>query len=662
MFNNELDNKISISFPIKDLEEAKTKINNIEEAYKKLNICKNQLTQYPSEQSKKLIDEINNYKDSFKQKNNITQDNFQKYSENLKKIFYSYYSYISNIYKNNYIENIKSLNKDLKDIIDNIIQFEPSLFDDNGGSFDDEINYKLYDKKKNYENFYGNDDTKSNTKEFETTLKCNFCSSDNVNYYCNHCNFIFCNECGANIMNYINNKPSLKNIEACNLKKLTEVKAENEEMKNKFIESYINIFKRFAFKCSYIMKNQNVNYVDQNTYKKFQYPSITDIEDPQKIVKFLKDIDELEKIIREKIDIKKSIDNKDISWLLKEQLKKALNLYNTLQEIDFNFNSDDYENVNKSDDDFLDEKFHIGGDEEEEKKKTNDNNFEKFSNNFKYLIYLINNKNYDTNNNIINDLKGKIIKALQIKEENISISPCNGIPFINYFIKTKDFSQLSPKIIRFHYPELKLLYEYKLLIDGFIRYKCQIQENKINYNYNFIIPNISLNNERNKETYNPPYGWLGVALNVENLYKNEDLAWLNKDSQWAICYYGFDFKNKFDTSENIRVLKEIINNNNLPKNDIFNIKFNYKDIRNSGKKIGNGYYLSPYIDIAEKYSGIISFNNKKYKIVLMAKVLIEKIKEPDDGTFWIINDQNNIKFYRILFKEVIIDKRRKKHI
>ena len=56
--------------------------------------------------------------------------------------------------------------------------------------------------------------------------------------------------------------------------------------------------------------------------------------------------------------------------------------------------------------------------------------------------------------------------------------------------------------------------------------------------------------------------------------------------------------------------------------------------------------------MAEEFSGIIPFNNKKYRIVLMTKVLIEKIKEPEDYNYWILNNKY-IRVYRILLKEKI---------
>ena len=56
--------------------------------------------------------------------------------------------------------------------------------------------------------------------------------------------------------------------------------------------------------------------------------------------------------------------------------------------------------------------------------------------------------------------------------------------------------------------------------------------------------------------------------------------------------------------------------------------------------------------MAEYFAGIININNKKYKILLMARVLIEKIREPEDVEYWILNN-DDIRVYRILVKEII---------
>jgi hypothetical protein len=278
---------------------------------------------------------------------------------------------------------------------------------------------------------------------------------------------------------------------------------------------------------------------------------------------------------------------------------------------------------------------------------------------------LINKDNYNFDNNTLNqEIIEKMSEVLSVDKNNITILSKNKRVFINNFIKTKLFSELSPKQIRSKYQNLPKLYDYKLLIDGLIRNKCKIPVDNLDFKYNFITPNLSLNNIRGTEIYNPPYGWYGIGLNVNDKYDNGNNSWLNivdNSSKWANCYYFFS---KYLSSDDILIkLNNAIIKNELYKDEKFQIKMNVFNKRIKGKKmqrIGTGYYLSNDINIAEKYTGIISFRKRKYKIILMAKVLIESIKEPDDCTFWIITKKEDIRIYKILFKEAIC-KWRKKH-
>ena len=87
-------------------------------------------------------------------------------------------------------------------------------------------------------------------------------------------------------------------------------------------------------------------------------------------------------------------------------------------------------------------------------------------------------------------------------------------------------------------------------------------------------------------------------------------------------------------------------------------RINFKD--KFGKKLNDkrhwgtiesGIYMTPYIKIAEKYTKTISFNNKNYKVLLMAKVKVSEIKEPKNSNFWVL-DNDKIRIYRVLFKEI----------
>ena len=98
--------------------------------------------------------------------------------------------------------------------------------------------------------------------------------------------------------------------------------------------------------------------------------------------------------------------------------------------------------------------------------------------------------------------------------------------------------------------------------------------------------------------------------------------------------------------------------NNIIMGNKFNIdpysqpKCRYSDKRKNGQKVGPGIYLSPNINMIEQNTGIIYCNNKAYKIALMARVLSNKIRQPDDND-WVLNPID-IEFTRIIFKEIYL--------
>ena len=152
---------------------------------------------------------------------------------------------------------------------------------------------------------------------------------------------------------------------------------------------------------------------------------------------------------------------------------------------------------------------------------------------------------------------------------------------------------------------------------------------------------------RGKERYDPPYNWIGIGLNVIGKY--EDDKWLNDisdKSEWAIAYRGIGTN---ISSNDVKIyLRYFIEKGlNIAKSSS---KSKSNDKRR-WKKVGEGIYMTPYIKIAEKYTQNITFNNKKYKVLLMAKVKIDKIREPKGTNFWVLNNEE-IRIYRILFKSI----------
>ena len=180
----------------------------------------------------------------------------------------------------------------------------------------------------------------------------------------------------------------------------------------------------------------------------------------------------------------------------------------------------------------------------------------------------------------------------------------------------------------------------------------------------FILPNTRNILKRGNEDYNPPYGWIGIGLNVSNNYKgNEEdsyAKWLKEsiNSKWAIAYLGFNHEiNGNDANDeniisnnNLKYLHDLIKDNEKLKILERKVDFN-DDKRHWRKKYNEGIYLHSKIENAEKDAGLINIKDKKYKVLLMARVKIDEISQPKNENFWVLG-KKFIRIYRILFKEI----------
>ena len=214
--------------------------------------------------------------------------------------------------------------------------------------------------------------------------------------------------------------------------------------------------------------------------------------------------------------------------------------------------------------------------------------------------------------------------------------------YVNMIIKEESFNQETPLSIKSIFPDCEILFNFKKIQDEFVIKQCKISEDKLKSKYNFIIPNLELEYIKGGEIYFPPYKWFGIGIDNKKIYKN-------KNEQKALAYYGFKGMNP-------RNIKMMINNIIMGKG--FNIdcdlqpKCRFFDKRKPKKYVGTGIYLTPKINIIEKNTGIVYFNKKAYKIALMAKVLTDKIRQPDND-YWILNP-NEIEIIRIIFKEIYL--------
>ena len=186
---------------------------------------------------------------------------------------------------------------------------------------------------------------------------------------------------------------------------------------------------------------------------------------------------------------------------------------------------------------------------------------------------------------------------------------------------------------------INILNEMNNLKNNFFINACKINENKLEQIYDAPNFNSDKIEKIGGEIYYPPYEYFGIGINNNIINENNS----------AIAYISFNQKY---TNEDIRIILHVtIEDNNL---DVLVCKKenNALDKRHRNK-IGTGIYLFQDIVKAENYAGAFNINGKIYKILLMAKVQQDKIKEPKNNRkgLWIV-DKEFVKIYRLIFKEI----------
>ncbi len=289
-------------------------------------------------------------------------------------------------------------------------------------------------------------------------------------------------------------------------------------------------------------------------------------------------------------------------------------------------------------------------------------------------IFLHFNKNNNISEYYSNEaLKQKIYDVVFInpKEKIDKFKFFKILDIFHHFEKYSANSIDRPKIINFsreilNFQNILVKFQNKfkelLSIKNYLIEYCKFKNN-FDSRGDLLIPNTSNILKRGKENYNPPYGWIGIGLNVSGKYEenkdDEDGEWLfnYEDSKWANAYLGF--YQEEDNNNKIKIkpynIKEylhdlVVNDENL---EIFEKKIEFVDSRHWVKRYEKGIYLSPKIENVEKDAGIVTIGNKFYEVLLMAKVKINEISQPKDSDIWVL-DKKFIRVYRILFKEIKI--------
>ena len=226
-----------------------------------------------------------------------------------------------------------------------------------------------------------------------------------------------------------------------------------------------------------------------------------------------------------------------------------------------------------------------------------------------------------------------------------------------------DYEHKSNKLFYYFstYKKLEEKIQEIYLFKNYLIQFCKFSKKDFDSRGDFLIPNLNNITKRGKEDYYPPYGWIGIGLNVLAKYKDnkddEDGKWLfeKENSEWANAYLGFN-QEKNKNNDNIKILDNIkenlhdlvINNENLK---IIEKKVDFDDKRHWIKKYEKGIYLNSKIKNAEKDAGLVIYNGIIYKVLLMARVKTEEICQSNNEDLWVL-DKKFIRVYRILFKKI----------
>ena len=260
-------------------------------------------------------------------------------------------------------------------------------------------------------------------------------------------------------------------------------------------------------------------------------------------------------------------------------------------------------------------------------------------------------------NELKEKLKLKISKDFQIPKDKIIITyPQKGSLSVQLIFERDEFNNLNLEEFKQkfkndkEFPELQNLKEIHTdVIIG----ACKLNKNQLDSRGNRI-DGWGQNEKRANMDYHPPLDWIGIGLRVLDKYDNGNNDWIgmsNKEGEWCVAYHGVG--RNLNNSDEVKKTTGLIHKNEF-KPGINQGHSGHDDIKHPGKKVGDGVYCTPFVEVAESYSGICNINGKSYKTVLMTRVKPSAIRTcADQKDYWVVSGtKEEIRPYRILYKSV----------
>ena len=644
---------------------SKEKINTINKSLNKIqsniteivNNC-NKLFSIPSQayEIQTKIKDFEMWLNIIKNRDYIYETNEKnKYFEILSKSFDKYNIYMNENKK--IFETIKTLNfqndYEIKELISNL----PPV--NNISSMGSEINIEFNEKEKagfyqdfpptinlnSYSDIINVDESSLNKKEVSINEKS--CQKDKIN----------------------------EKVEDKIYEKIKEPKMELKEIKN-FLNSIIQLIKRILMKSSYLLQNRikrikivnNDKIENINIIRNFKFPYIINENNDESEIDFIKEMNEV--INKEYDEIKFLYKDFDFYRLDNDLKKELLDIYddkNTKEFLstlkDFSIGSIEQDEING----FIMTETRIDKntdnynyiEELKKNKKEKENLWENYIKKYNYKNNNLDKEQYYNgvvNNNPkallsskefsdlvkylskINIKRNKLIEEEIVKKmTSLFINRKNDFKLyikyllIDFFITTEQFSKISINDLIFYYPNMIELYIFKILIDELLCKECGIKE-LIDYKGNFI--NVGGFKIRKMKYSRPGIGWMGIGIKIEDKFYGEE--------------YGniyLTIGRELQSNEIKEKMKIIINDITFESKSLINILYCNKGNNIDTEK--TKVFFSKDINYIENHSGIISFKNRLYRLILMAKIKAELLDENK-----LSDNFGEIKIYAILLKKV----------
>ena len=239
-------------------------------------------------------------------------------------------------------------------------------------------------------------------------------------------------------------------------------------------------------------------------------------------------------------------------------------------------------------------------------------------------------------------LKDKLSKDYNIPKNKIIVTcPQKGSFRVQVIFQSDAFNNLNIKDFtsKFkndkNYPELQNL---KYIQQDAILSGCKLSKGQLDSRGDRS-DGWGVNEYRGGKPYHPPIGWKGIGLRVVDKYDNGNNTWIGMDNskgEWCVAYIG---------------VGRDLNNPKLRK---FLAHKDCLDQEHPGRKVGEGICCTPFIEVAESFSGESKINGKNYKTVLMVRIKPDAIRScKDRNDYWVVNGTTDeIRPYRILYKEI----------